>query len=115
MDDNRNPEKLVNEASKNVYRRNFVTGSLAAGASLAVGATAWKVWSQAGPPMPIIPIECVPPVPFGQANAFAPAGGPVRIRKSVFELDAAEIARLKAELDAMDRPAAPKRRKCKAA
>lgn len=80
-------------------RRDFVTGSLTVGAGLAAGATtAWKAWSQQAPtPSPTIPIECVPPVPFGQASAFgSPGSGPVRIRKSVFELSATEIDRLKA-------------------
>jgi polyphenol oxidase len=98
MPDNLDPQKPDTQASKYLHRRNFITGSLAAGAGLAAGATAWKAWPQGVPtPMPTIPIECVPPVPFGQASAFAPGGGgPVRIRKSIFELNAGEISRLKA-------------------
>jgi hypothetical protein len=85
-------------------RRDFVRASLAAGAGLAASAGAWKAWSQAGQPptpMPTIPVECVPPVPFGQAAGFGDAGGPVRVRKSVFELDANEISRLKAAYAAL--------------
>ena len=85
---------------KDLRRREFVTGSLAAGAALAAGATAWRAWSQVTP-TPTIPIECVPPVPFGQAGAFAAAAGPARVRKSVFELDANEISRLKAAYAAL--------------
>jgi polyphenol oxidase len=70
-------------------RRDFVAGSLLAGTALMVGT---KTWGQAGA---VIPLHCVPPVPPGQATLFASAGGPVRVRKSVFDLDAGEIARLK--------------------
>jgi len=96
-----NPKRFGN--LKDLGRREFVTGSLAASAALAAGATAWKAWSQASPPTPTptIPIECVPPVPFGQTNGFSPQGGPVRIRKSVFELDANDISRLKAAYAAL--------------
>jgi polyphenol oxidase len=95
MIEHRNQQKSGNSVWKNLRRRDFVAGSLAAGAGLAAGATAWNAWSQVTP-TPTIPIECVPPVPMGQASAFAPAVGPVRIRKSVFELDAGEVSRLKA-------------------
>ncbi len=97
-----NPKSAIG-ILKDLRRREFVTGSLAASAAVAAGATAWKAWSQATPPTPTptIPIECVPPVPFGQANSFSPQGGPVRVRKSVFELDATEIARLKAAYAAL--------------
>ena len=79
-------------------RRNFMTNSVAAVAGLATGAAAWKAWPQGRPPIPVptIPIECVPSVPFGQPSPFTPSGGPVRIRKSVFELNPNEISRLKA-------------------
>jgi polyphenol oxidase len=93
MSERHNPPQSPNKGD--IRRRDFVAGSLAAGAGLAVGAAAWKAWSQ-GIPAPIVPIECVPPVPFGQAAAFASASGPVRVRKSVFELDSGEITRLKA-------------------
>jgi polyphenol oxidase len=99
MIDQRNRHNSGAGAGRKLRRRDFVTGSLATGAGLAAGATAWNAWSQTQlplTPMPTIPIECVPPVPFGQASAFAPPGGPVRIRKSVFELDANEISRLRA-------------------
>jgi polyphenol oxidase len=99
MDEHRNRQKSGNNVGKGLRRRDFVAGSLATSAGLAAGATAWNAWSQGATPptpMPTIPIECVPPVPFGQASAFAPPGGPVRIRKSVFDLDANEISRLKA-------------------
>jgi polyphenol oxidase len=87
--------------SKNLHRRDFMAASLA-GAGLAAATGAWKVWSQTVPtPAPTIPIECVPPVPFGQASAFTPPGGPVRVRKSIFELDAKEVARLKAAYAAL--------------
>ena len=60
-----------------------------AGAKLVAGVASWNAWCQAPPtPMPTIPIECVPPVAMGQASSFAPEAGPVRIRKSVFELNA---------------------------
>lgn len=88
MIDNHNRHNSATGGRRKLRRRDFVTGSLATGAGLAAGATAWKAWSQAQlplTPMPTIPIECVPPVPFGQASAFAPPGGPVRICKSVFE------------------------------
>jgi polyphenol oxidase len=98
MIDHPRRQKLSVTILRALHRRDFISRSLAAAAGLAAGATAWKAWPQGAPPtpMPTIPIECVPPVPFGQANAFASAGGPVRIRKSVFELDPNEISRLKA-------------------
>jgi polyphenol oxidase len=94
MIERRNRQKFLDGVD--LRRRDFVAGSLAAGAGLAAGATAWNAWPQAGPPTPTIPIECVPPVALGQATNFAPTPGPVRVRKSVFELDAGEISRLKA-------------------
>jgi polyphenol oxidase len=78
---------------------------------LAADVAAWKARSQVSP-APIVPIECVPPVPFSRATAFAPAsGGPVRVRKSVFELDSGEISRLKAahtELEKLSRDNDPR-------
>lgn len=81
-------------ATGQMRRREFVAGSLLAGTSLMAGAKAWgtKAWAQAGP---VIPLHCVPPLPPGQATLFAPAGGPLRVRKSVFDLNAGEIDRLK--------------------
>jgi hypothetical protein len=98
MSDHHNQQTSQIGFRKGLRRRDFVAGSLAAGAGLAIGSAAWNAWSQAAPPTPAptIPIECVPPVPFGPASAFATPGGPVRIRKSVFELDPNEITRLKA-------------------
>jgi polyphenol oxidase len=101
MTDHRHSQKPGGKLPRKLHRRDFVTGALTVGAGLAAGATtAWKAWSQAAQaptPVPTIPIECVPPVPFGQASAFgSPGAGPVRIRKSVFELTASEVDRLKA-------------------
>jgi len=101
MADRHNSEMPGDDTPKKLHRRDFVTGAVTVGAGLAAGATtAWNAWSQGvqpPTPMPTIPIECVPPVPFGQANAFgAPGSGPVRVRKSVFDLDASEVSRLRA-------------------
>jgi hypothetical protein len=70
---------------------------------VAAGATAWKAWPQTTPPVPTptIPIECLPPVPFGQPSSFTPEGGPIRIRKSVFDLDTNEVSRLKSAYAAL--------------
>jgi polyphenol oxidase len=99
------PELPHADTSRPLHRRQFVAGSLATAAGLTAGiASAWKAWSQAAQaptPVPTIPIECVPPVPFGQASGFGPASGAVRIRKSVFELDASEVDRLKAAYAAL--------------
>lgn len=86
-----------------VERHRFITGSLAAVAALTAGAATWKAWPQSAPPLPTptIPIECVPPVPFGQPSAFVPEAGTIRIRKSVFELDANKVSRLKAAYAAL--------------
>lgn len=74
-------------------RRDVVMGSLAVGAACLSGV---KARAQVGP------LHCVPPLPPGQPNEFMPATtGPVRVRKSVFELDASEIARLKAAYGAL--------------
>jgi polyphenol oxidase len=52
-----------------------------------------QAWAQNGA---TVPQACVPPIPPGQPVSFTPAtGGPVRVRKSAFELSAAEITRLK--------------------
>jgi polyphenol oxidase len=72
-----------------VRRREFLAGSLLAAPALLSGA---RSLAQSGP---VLPLHCVPPLPPGQATLFAPSAGPVRVRKSVFELDAGEIARLK--------------------
>jgi len=71
-----------------VGRRQFIVAGLSAGASLMASA---KALAQGA----IVPLHCVPPLPPGQAAAFSPASGPVRVRKSVFDLTPAEISRLK--------------------
>lgn len=72
-----------------IRRRDLIAGGLLAGVSLMTGS---KAWAQAGP---TVPLHCVPPLPPGQAVRFSPAAGPLRVRKSVFDLDATEIARLR--------------------
>jgi polyphenol oxidase len=76
-------------AAGRMSRRDFIAGSLLAGTALMAGA---KAWAQAEP---VIPLHCVPPLPPGPGTLFAPADGPLRVRKSVFDLNAGEIARLK--------------------
>jgi polyphenol oxidase len=74
-------------------RRDFVAGSLTVGAAWMTRADAWAQ---------IVPIHCVPPQPPGIAVPFVPPNvGPVRVRKSAFELDQNEIARLKAAYAAL--------------
>ena len=74
-------------------RRDFVAGSLAAGTALLGGG---KAWAQ------VVPLHCVPPLSPIQGVLFEPpVGGPMRVRKSVFELTAAEIGRLKAAYAAL--------------
>ena len=76
---------VVSESSV-VDRRTLLAGSLAAGACLPLR----SAMAQVGP------LHCVPPLPTGQPVAFKPpTSGPVRVRKSVFELDAQEISKLK--------------------
>ncbi|MGC2781847.1 MAG: tyrosinase family protein, partial [Bradyrhizobium sp.] len=88
MDVRRNPLMVPTAATANaIRRRDFVAGGLLAAASLM---SATKAMAQA-----VIPLHCVPPLPPGQASSFSPPGGPVRVRKSVFDLSAAEITRLK--------------------
>jgi polyphenol oxidase len=72
-----------------IRRRDFVAGTLAAGATAFTGIPAW---AQSGA---TVPQHCVPPLPTGDPVQFAPITGPARVRKSAFELDAAEITRLK--------------------
>lgn len=91
MTDHRRPQSnrlLV--ARSGIRRRHFLAGSLAAGAVAFAGSPAW---AQNGA---TVPQACVPPIPPGQPVLFTPStGGPVRVRKSAFELTPAEIARLK--------------------
>ena len=73
--------------------RDFVAGSALAGAAWMTGA---KAWAQ------IAPLHCVPPLPSIQAVLFnPPTGGPVRMRKSVFDLSVTEVTRLKAAYAAL--------------
>lgn len=73
-----------------IRRRDFVAGTLAAGAAAFAG---FPAWAQSGA---TVPLHCVPPLPPGEPVQFVPPTGvPARIRKSAFELDAGEIAQLK--------------------
>jgi polyphenol oxidase len=72
-----------------IRRRDFVAGTLAAGAAAFAGP---RAWAQGGA---TVPLHCVPPLPPGEPVNFVPPTSSARIRKSAFELDAGEIARLK--------------------
>jgi polyphenol oxidase len=73
-----------------IRRRDFVAGSFAAGA---VAFANTRAWAQAGP---TVPQHCVPPIPTEPVQFISPSNStPARLRKSVFELDAGEITRLK--------------------
>jgi polyphenol oxidase len=86
-------EQLMSNRNKSIDRRDFVAGSIASGAALLGSA---KAWAQ------VVPLHCVPPLSPVQGVLFEPpTGGPVRIRKSVFELSSAEITRLKAAYAAL--------------
>jgi polyphenol oxidase len=76
-----------------VRRRDVFAGSLVtAAASLAAG----KGWAQ------VTPLHCVPPLSPIPAVLFEPpTGGPVRVRKSVFDLSSSEVTRLKAAYAAL--------------
>ena len=91
MNDHRRPQNdrpLPRQSG--IRRRNFLAGSLAAGA---VAFARTQAWAQNGA---TVPQACVPPIPPGQPVSFTPStGGPVRVRKSAFELSAPEITRLK--------------------
>jgi len=85
--------KIMSDRNELMNRRNFVAGSLASGTALLGGANAWAQ---------VVPLHCVPPLPPLPGVEFVPAtGGPVRIRKSVFELTPAEVTRLKAAYAAL--------------
>jgi polyphenol oxidase len=91
MNDHRRPrnDRLLLMRS-GIARRHFLAGSLAAGA---VAFAHTHAWAQDGA---TVPQACVPPIPPGQPVSFTPVtGGPVRVRKSAFELSASEITRLK--------------------
>jgi polyphenol oxidase len=57
------------------------------------------LWGQVGP---TVPQHCVPPQPLGDPVQFTPSTtGPVRVRKSAFELNATEVTRLKSAYTAL--------------
>jgi polyphenol oxidase len=69
-----------------IDRRHLLEASLA-GAALMVQSRAFAQG---------IPLDCLPPLPGGAPAAFvAPTGQAMRVRKSAFELDASEQARLR--------------------
>jgi polyphenol oxidase len=78
-----------------VRRRDVVVGSLAAGMAALVNTRAWAQGAT-------VPLHCVPPLPPGEPVQFnPPSTGPLRIRKSAFELTAAEIMRLRSAYAAL--------------
>lgn len=97
MNDHRRPQNdRLLLWQRGMPRRHFLAGSLAAGAVAFAGAPAW---AQNGA---TVPQACVPPIPPGQPASFTPvSGGPVRVRKSAFELNATEITRLKSAYAAL--------------
>lgn len=97
MNDHRRPQNVPLLPSQGkIRRRHFLAGSLAAGAVAFAGGQAW---AQNGATIPQV---CVPPIPPGQPASFTPATGvPVRVRKSAFELSAAEITKLKSAYAAL--------------
>ena len=92
MNDRRNDRRTP--ARSGIRRRDFVAGSLAAGAA----AFGTRAWAQGGA---TVPLHCVPPLPPGPAVNFTPSTGPMRVRKSAFELSGPEITRLKAAYAAL--------------
>src|SRR5262245_28972383 len=74
-------------------RRDFLAGSLVTAAS---SLTAGRALAQ------VTPLHCVPPLSPIPAVLFEPpTGGPVRVRKSVFDLSSSEVSRLKAAYAAL--------------
>src|SRR4051812_10964279 len=86
-------EQVMLDQNASINRRAFVSGFLTAGTALFGSA---KAQAQ------VVPLHCVPPLSPVQGVLFEPpTGGPVRVRKSVFELSSAEITRLKAAYAAL--------------
>lgn len=83
-------------ACRALTRRDFVAGSLTIGAVSSCASAA--ALAQA------VPLHCAPPTPVTVPTPFVPEiSQPVRVRKSVFELNAQEISRLKAAYAALRR------------
>jgi len=83
----------MSHRSDSMNRRDFVAGSLATSTALLASTQASAQ---------VVPLHCVPPLSPVQGVLFEPpTGGPMRVRKSVFELTPSEITRLKAAYAAL--------------